>query len=264
MNQSIDDILFENRNKEYGSYRLRKWYFRRLLISLMISVTCMTVLVVFYSWYLNSDGDETVYLYPSSYPNLKSAQGSLMNPEDLRAYLKSPETPKETETNNQTIRSKDVLHNFRVVEKATPDTLKPPVEDEELSAGGTGLGIESDSSIFGGYLLGEGEGGGIGSSLDKFPEFPGGTDAVRRYIELNVVYPLKAIKQKINGVVILSFDVNKQGEVDNIQVERGVNPMLDSEAIKAVSNMPRWKPGIRHGRPVVVKFVIPVRFMPIS
>ena len=79
-----------------------------------------------------------------------------------------------------------------------------------------------------------------------------------------MVYPLKAIKQKINGVVILSFDVNKQGEVDNIQVERGVNPMLDSEAIKAVSNMPRWKPGIRHGRPVVVKFVIPVRFMPIS
>ena len=100
--------------------------------------------------------------------------------------------------------------------------------------------------------------------MDKFPEFPGGTDAVRRYIELTVTYPLQAIKQKLNGVVIVSFDVNRQGTVDNIKVERGVHPMLDKEAIKAVESMPRWKPGVRHGKPVIVKFVIPVRFMPVS
>ena len=74
----------------------------------------------------------------------------------------------------------------------------------------------------------------------------------------------QANKQKINGVVLLSFDVNRQGEIDNIQVERSVNPMLDQEAVKAIKNMPRWKPGLRHGRPVIVKFVIPVRFMPVG
>jgi TonB family protein len=79
-----------------------------------------------------------------------------------------------------------------------------------------------------------------------------------------VTYPLQAIKQKLNGVVIVSFDVNRQGTVDNIKVERGVHPMLDKEAIKAVESMPLWKPGVRHGKPVIVKFVIPVRFMPVS
>jgi periplasmic protein TonB len=263
MNQSLDEILFENRNKEYGSYQLRKRYFRRLILSFLISISGMLMLVLGYFWYLNSDSNETVYVFPSFYPNLKSTQGSIMDPKDLAAYLKNTQSTKVPETDQQKLKSAETLHNFKVVEQAS-DTIKQPVAEEPLNEGSTGLGMESDSTIFGGYLLGEGEGGGTGNSLDKFPEFPGGPDGVRRYIEMNVIYPLQAIKQKINGVVIISFDVNKQGDIDNIQVERGVNPMLDKEAIKAVKNMPRWKPGIRHGKPVIVKFVIPVRFMPIS
>jgi len=81
---------------------------------------------------------------------------------------------------------------------------------------------------------------------------------------LNVKYPTQAIKQKIHGVVLISFDVNKLGAVDNIKVERSVNPMVDAEAVKAIQNMPRWKPGMRHGRPVIVKFLIPINFMPLS
>jgi periplasmic protein TonB len=264
MNQSLDDILFEDRNKEYGSYHLRNRYFRRLILSFLISIASMLMLVLGYFWYLNTDNNETVYLFPSSYPNLKSTQGSIMDPKDLAAYLKNPESPKLPEAIQPKIKSSDILHNFKVTDKASPDTIRQPVEEEPQNAGGTGMGMESDSTVFGGYLLGEGEGGGIGNSLDKFPEFPGGPDGVRRYIEMSVIYPIQAIKQKINGVVIISFDVNKQGNIDNIQVERGVNPMLDKEAIKAVKDMPRWKPGIRHGKPVIVKFVIPVRFMPIS
>lgn len=264
MNHSLDDILFENRNKEYGSYHLRKRYFARVIISFLITVTCMLLLSLGYFWYLNSGGDETVYLFPSTYPNLKNTEGSLMKPEDLASYIRNPASPKESKTIQPDEQTKDKQHNFKIVEKAVPDTFVQPLEEEPEITGGTGLGMETDSSVFGGYLLGEGEGGGIGSSLDKFPEFPGGPDGVRRYIELTVIYPVQAIKKKINGVVIISFNINKQGEVDNIQVERGVNPMLDMEAIKAVKSMPRWKPGIRHGKPVVVKFVIPVRFMPLS
>jgi len=261
---SIDDIVFENRNKEYGSYNLRKRYYKRIFISFLISVSFMLILSLGYFWYLNSDSDEKVYLYPSAYPNLKSTQGSLLKPEELSAYIKSQETTSRTEEDQPNPEKTGKLHNFTVVEKAEADTLIQPEQDDPETAEGTGMGMESDSAIFGGYLLGEGEGGGIGNSLDKFPEFPGGPDGVRRYIELTVIYPVQAIKKKINGVVIISFNINKQGEVDNIQVERGVNPMLDTEAIKAVRNMPRWKPGMRHGKPVVVKFVIPVRFMPIS
>jgi len=264
MQNLLDDIVFESRNKEYGSYRIRKRYFSRLLISLLISVSTMTLITLGYFLYLNTDNGNMVYLMPSAYPGLKSTQGSLLDPEELAAYYKGPDPASTAESTREVKPPADPLHNFDVTDEASPDTFKQHEEEKPEPEGGSILGLESDSTVFGGYLLGGGEGTGTGSGLDKFPEFPGGPDGVRRYIELTVVYPALAIKQKINGVVILSFDVNKLGEIDNIKVERSVNPMLDQEAIKAIKNMPRWKPGLRYGKPVIVKFVIPVRFMPVS
>jgi periplasmic protein TonB len=263
MQQLLDEILFEHRNKEYGSYKLRKGYFSRLAISFAISVTVITVLVLVYYFYLNTGGDDTVYLYSSGNPGMKSTQGSVMDPADLSAYLNQHDDLK-VQPDKITQPAQDPLRDFKVTKDPAPDTFKQTTEEKPESTESAGLGTSTDSTVFGGYLIGEGEGSGSGNGLDKFPEFPGGTDAVRRYIELTVIYPLQAIKQKLNGVVVVSFDVNKLGEVDNIQIERGVNPMLDQEAVKAVKSMPRWKPGVRHGRPVIVKFVIPVRFMPIS
>lgn len=263
MQQSLDDILFEKRNKEYGSYRLRKKYVERLGISFLIALGSVLLFVLGYFLFLNTGGDSTVYLYSSSNPSMKSTQGSLMDPADLAALMAPEKKPEETEEKPVT-KPRDVLHDFKITDKPVKDTFKPEVEQEEPQVTESGGAAMTDSTIFGGYLLGNGEEGGGGSGLDKFPEFPGGTDAVRRYIELTVNYPLQAIKQKLNGVVIVSFDVNRQGAVDNIKVERGVHPMLDKEAIKAVESMPRWKPGVRHGKPVIVKFVIPVRFMPVS
>jgi protein TonB len=263
MQHLLDEILFENRNKEYGSYKLRKSYFARLAISFIIAITSVLIFILGYFLFLNTGGDSTVYLYTSSNPGLKSTQGSLMNQSDLDALMEK-QTPRE-KMEQPVNKPRDVLHDFRVSDEPSPDTFiqKDELEEPETTDAGGGI-ITNDSAIFGGYLLGEGEEGGGGSGLDKFPEFPGGTDAVRRYIEHTVTYPLQAIKQKLNGVVIVSFDVNRQGAVDNIKVERGVHPMLDMEAIKAVEKMPRWKPGVRHGKPVIVKFVIPVRFMPVS
>jgi protein TonB len=264
MPKTLDDIVFENRNKEYGSYWLRKHYARRLLLSFSLTLVFCALLTVGYFWYMNADGHGEVYLLPSSYPSLKSAQGSLMDPKELAAFLKSS-SPENRPAEEQSVRQADALRDFNVVEEATPDTFKKPAEDETTASPvSAGMQLSPDSTIFGGYLAGDGTGTGVGSSLDRFPEFPGGLDKVRRFIELTVDYPAQAVKQKINGVVLVSFDVNKLGQVDNIKVEKGIHPMLDSEAVKAVKNMPPWKPGIRHGRPVIVKFVIPVRFMPLS
>jgi len=262
--QLLDDILFEKRNKEYGSYKLRKNYFSRLAISFIISISSFSLFILGYFLFLNTGGDETVYLYSTPNPGMKSVQGSVMDPADMAAFIEQQKSPQEKVAEPEK-QPRDVLHDFKVTADPTPDSFIQKEEEEEpqtTESGGTGL--SADSTVFGGYLLGTGEEGGGGSGLDKFPEFPGGTDAVRRYIELTVTYPLQAIKQKLNGVVIVSFDVNRQGNVDNIKVERGVHPMLDKEAIKAVEKMPQWKPGVRHGRPVIVKFVIPVRFMPVS
>ncbi len=263
--ETIDDILFESRNKEYGSYWLRKRYFLRLATGFLISLGICLMLSLGYLWYLNSAGDATVYLYPSAGPYLKSTQGSLMNEEELKAYLNAAASSTKQKKDKESLQKMDPLLNFQVTENPTTDSFKPLTEEIKREPDfGTGLGTTSDSAVFGGFLLGDGEGGASGSDLDRFPVFPGGLEAVRRYIELNVKYPSQAIKQKIHGVVLISFDVNKQGGVDNIKVERSVNPMIDAEAIRAVQNMPRWKPGMRHGRPVIVKFIIPINFMPLS
>ena len=263
--QTIDDIVFESRNREYGSYRLRKKYFQRLFIGFIISLALFLLISLGYFWYVNSAGDATVYLFPSAGPYLKSTQGSLLSQEELKAYLEAAASSTEQKTDLQDPKKAEAMHDFQVVENAANDTFKPSAEETEPPPEpSAGLGTSHDSTVFGGFILGEGEGIGSGSNLDRFPVFPGGLDAVRRYIELNVKYPTQAIKQKIHGVVLISFDVNKLGAVDNIKVERSVNPMVDAEAVKAIQNMPRWKPGMRHGRPVIVKFLIPINFMPLS
>jgi|WetSurSiteA1Bulk_404760.scaffolds.fasta_scaffold01307_8 periplasmic protein TonB len=262
--ETLDDILFEQRNREYGSYQLRKQYFRRLALSLLISLSFTIILVLCYFWFLNTAGDATVYLFPSSGPYLKSTDGSLMDPEDLKAYLSDPAAPQEEQPEKPADQPADMTQNFQVTENAS-DTFKPPEVTEVPSANqGTELGTSTDSTVFGGFLLGNGEGGGPGNNLDRFPVFPGGVEGVRRYLEMNVKYPAMAIKQKISGVVLISFRVNRFGEVDNIKIERGINPLIDAEAIKAIQAMPRWKPGMRHGRPINVTFVIPVNFIPVS
>jgi periplasmic protein TonB len=263
--ETLDDILFEHRNKEYGSYRLRKQYYLRLAIGFIFSLTLVLLISLSSFWYLNSAGDASVYLYPYTGANLKSAQGNMMDPKELQAYLENSPAPAEKQPDAAKIQESDKLQNFKVVENAANDTFKPVQEEVEAAEDpGAGLGLTNDSTVFGGFLLGNGDGTGSGSDLDRFPVFPGGLDAVRRYIELNVKYPPQAIKQKIHGVVLISFDVNKQGSVDNIRVERSINPMVDAEAIRAIQTMPRWKPGMRRGKPVIVKFIIPVNFMPLS
>jgi TonB family protein len=262
--KTLDDILFENRNKEYGSYRLRKQYFLRLAISFLISLSVTILLVLGFSWYLNTGGDETIFLYPSTSPYLKTTQGSLLSPQELNSYLNSAASPEKQEVDQISKRHTDALHNFKITENATPDTFKPSIEIDSPADINTEVESSEDSVVFGGFLMGDGEGGGTGSNLDRFPEFPGGIAGVTRYLEMNVYYPAQAIKMKIHGVVLVSFDVNKLGAVDNIRIERSIHPMVDAEAIKAIKTMPQWKPGIRHGRPISVKFIVPVNFIPVS
>jgi protein TonB len=259
--RTIDDMVFEHRNKEYGSYKLRKQYNLRLGIGFLVSLTVMVLLVLSYSWYLNSAGDETVFLYHSANPYIKSTQGSLMSPGELSSYM-NQSRPREKQADQNTGKPVDDLHNFRITQDATPDTFKPPEDLDLLTAITTGPESPDDSIVFGGYLPGEGLGSGGENEIDRYPVFSRGS--LQRYIESVLDYPPLAIKQKIHGKVLLSFVVNKTGEVVNIKVEKSVNPLLDAEAMKVIKSLPPWKPGLRHGRPISVQILIPVNFISLN
>ncbi len=98
-------------------------------------------------------------------------------------------------------------------------------------------------------------------SVEQMPEFPGGINALRRYIAEHIQYPVLAQENDIEGTVIVKFVVGKDGRVSNVQVIRGVDPLLDSEAVRVIKTLPRFKPGYNNGHPVSVWYTLPVMFV---
>ncbi|MBE9511854.1 MAG: TonB family protein [Bacteroidetes bacterium] len=96
--------------------------------------------------------------------------------------------------------------------------------------------------------------------VEDMPHFPGGKQALSEYISSNIQYPKKALKKNISGKVMVRFLVDKQGNVKDVAIEKGVDPLLDQEALRVVSNMPKWKPGEQRGKPVGVTLSVPVEF----
>lgn len=97
-------------------------------------------------------------------------------------------------------------------------------------------------------------------ALQDKPEFPGGMAGLNRYIASHVKYPALAQEQNLFGVVYLSFVINEQGEVENVKLLRGTYPVLDKEAIRVITHLPKWKPGKQNGQPVKVAFQVPINF----
>ncbi|MDR2119816.1 MAG: energy transducer TonB [Tannerella sp.] len=96
--------------------------------------------------------------------------------------------------------------------------------------------------------------------VEKMPDFPGGQAAMLSFIQKTLRYPVVAAENGIHGRVTCSFVVNKDGTIVDIEVLRGVDASLDKEAIRVISAMPKWQPGEQRGKPVRVKFTIPINF----
>lgn len=92
------------------------------------------------------------------------------------------------------------------------------------------------------------------------PEYPGGTVAMLSYIQQNLKYPEGAKEQEIQGRVIVQFTIEKDGTVSDVNVVKSVDPLVDAEVVRIVSDMPAWKPGMHEGKPVRVSYSIPIRF----
>ena len=96
--------------------------------------------------------------------------------------------------------------------------------------------------------------------VEDQPEFPGGTAALLDYLRKNIKYPAICRENNIQGRVLVTFIVNKDGAIVEPEVVKSVNPSLDKEALRVISTMPNWKPGSQRGKPVRVKYTVPVNF----
>ena len=96
--------------------------------------------------------------------------------------------------------------------------------------------------------------------VEVMPQFPGGQIAMLQYLMKNIKYPEQAMKKGIQGRVAVSFIVEKDGSISNVRPVHSVHPLLDKEAVRVVKSMPKWSPGKQNGKPVRVRFNVPVMF----
>ncbi len=136
---------------------------------------------------------------------------------------------------------KEVAHVDIVTEDTKEDVvIAPPVEKVEEK--------EEDEEVI--FVV-----------VETMPEFPGGQAALFKYLSENVKYPVIAQENGIQGRVICQFVVNKDGAIVDVEVVRsGGDASLDKEAVRVIKSMPKWNPGKQRGKPVRVKYTVPVNF----
>ncbi len=252
----FDDLVFEHRNREYGAYQLRKRYNRVVLAGLVIAISfaLIAVLIPFYS---RPSVDKVVVGGAGYYQlNLENLQPP---PEDF--YIPPP-----LPSASMARKIQEVVEYVPpvIVDSIVPIELATLSTDELLSATG-GDDIENPGSGFGDSLFPGGDGFGSEEPLfivETMPTFRGGDlNVFRNWVMKRTHYPEEAIVNKINGTVYLTFIVEKDGSVSNITVIKGVHPILDDEAVKAIASSPKWSPGLQRGQPVRVRFQIPLTFI---
>lgn len=96
--------------------------------------------------------------------------------------------------------------------------------------------------------------------VEVMPQFPGGQIAMLQYIMKNIKYPEQAMKEGIQGRVTVRFIVEKDGSISDVKPILSVHPLLNKEAVRVVESMPKWTPGKQNGKPVRVRFNVPVMF----
>ena len=96
--------------------------------------------------------------------------------------------------------------------------------------------------------------------VEQMPEYPGGMQALFEFLKENIKYPEDAQKQKVEGRVIVTFVVETDGSISNVEVAKHAFPSLDAEAVRVIQAMPNWSPGKQKGQAVRVKYTVPINF----
>lgn len=163
---------------------------------------------------------------------------SLETPADATLRISMPGfQPKE-------IAVKDVKDGMKIRLEVDPDGMKTDGMQSQLETG------KADDVV-------EGQ---IFTVVEEQPSFPGGVPALFKYLAAEVKYPVIAQENGIQGRVVTSFVVDKEGNIKQVKVERGVDPALDAEAIRVVKAMPKWIPAKQKGEAVAVRYILPVQF----
>lgn len=263
----LDDIVFKGLNKDYGAYVLRKSYNRVLTLSIILA--CVFGITIVIIPYLRFPKQKSKEIYSARYVTVEN----LLAPYEHGGISPPPAAfvPPQAKAHSRQVASElkylapVVVDSIQHVEKqmiSSLDSVTNGVRDLGIPDGtGDGDGNLSGLGSGQGGEGGDGTGNGLYSKVDIMPTFKGGDiDKFREWVRKKTKYPQLATASGIQGRVYITFIIEKDGSVSNVKVARGVDPLIDDEALKSVKSSPKWSPGILKGKPVRVSYLISVNF----
>ncbi|MDB5131394.1 MAG: Gram-negative bacterial tonB protein [Mucilaginibacter sp.] len=249
------DLVFENRNKNYGAYYLRQHYAGNMVKAM--GITFFGVAALFGASIVFNTKQLRVMLPPqarSVIVNLTPISPPVNPPKKVDPPKSS--APVKTIQNLPPVVMPDgqaktpPIENAKITGAIGQTTTTGTVTDPGIIETNTGTGTQPvvDESI---HIL---------PGLDVMPEPAGGESAWAKFLNKNLRFPLPAQDAGVSGKVILSFVIEKDGHLSNIVVERGAGYGFDEEAMRVLKLAKAWKPGMQNGQPVRVRYAIPINF----
>ena len=267
------EMVFAQRNKEYGAYKLRKGTSGRNIKALLILVIAAALVGGFLAWkVIEQKNAEAQQAYMEAM-QLAQLQEQAKKREKKQEPIKPKVEPKkeipvarETQKFTAPVIKKDELvkeeNQVKQMDKlddkvAVGTENKEGVKDRTVEAVRNDIAVaapppppapkpEVASKVF--------------DVVEEMPSFPGGQGALMQYLGSNIKYPVVAQENGVQGRVIVGFVVEPDGSISGVNVMRSVDPSLDKEAMRVVKSMPKWKPGKQNGSAVRVKYTVPVVF----
>lgn len=262
------DLVFEGKNQAYGAYQLRKNTGKRNLMSLLVMFGIGVAIAAFVAikGVVENAMKQDVAI---------EADIELQRIADKK---KEPEVKKREEPIVDKVEVEKVKSSVKFVPPVIKkdDEVKPEDElksQEELSKTNTAIGafdVKGNDEAAGEVLKAKEviaqpeppkeEETKVFEVVEQMPSFPGGAGALMQYLGSNIKYPVVAEENGVQGRVVCTFVVEKDGSITDVRVVKSVDPSLDKEAVRVVKGMPRWIPGKQNGAAVRVKYTVPVTF----
>jgi periplasmic protein TonB len=248
------ELLFENHNKAYGAYELRANYHSRLLKSFggALLIASLFFLIPFVL--------TLIFAHPKKV--VKPDDGLVYQLEkdfvfDIKPKISPPVSHTIAENSLRIVRNNEAIETREELKKdnteGTETTTTQTGTSTDNSGGGDANGGHEEILPLPGPVMNV-------AAVDVAPSFPGGEAAMMKFLYQNLKYPAIARENGISGKIYASFITDENGNVTEVQIKRGLEQSLDAEVVRVINKMPSWTPGIYHGKPVKVIFMLPVTF----
>lgn len=267
---TIDDIVFEGRNKDYGAYELRKIYSKYATRGLIIAVVSFIAFVLLaqvdYS-FLKKKNQETEISVETTDVDLPKDQPVDPTKPPPPPPPPPPQAPqmkfvemvvkKDDQVADDEVHSQEELQEPKQIsnqDKEGDNNASFVPKDPEVPAGNGPVVTEPAP------IKEEPKEDEIFTIVEEKPSFPGGPAELQKYLAKNIRYPDFAKENQIKGTCALEFVVEKDGSITDIKILKDIGGGCGDEAVRVVKSMPKWAPGKQRGKAVRVKFTLPVQF----